>query len=380
MISPRHKHIALALPLDIVFIERLVPGILSFARQQHWTFTRMVERRSASIQWLTRWKGDGAFVLISTPADARIARSLSIPVVNVGGYICDPRIPTVTMDHRAIGRLAAHHLLERRFRRFGYYGKSGLYYSQQRRKGFTEAIKAAAPDSKISILQVPDRPTRRSQEEQLLVWLRSLEPPVGIFASWDLRAAMILDACAEAGLRVPQDVGILGVDNDPVVCEYSTPTLSSVPRNDLELGHRAAALLHDLMNGAAPPSAPILIPPSEVVCRGSTQTLAIDDPIIAALVEHIRAHLDKPFGVEALLAQASLSRRRLEQRFHASLGCTPYVLINRLRVDRAKQLLLEQDNASLTEIANACGFTDLRRFRLVFRRFTSQSPAQFRRH
>lgn len=376
------KRIALALPLDVVYIERLVPGILEFAREQgNWTFTRLVERLSPSIEWLRDWEGDGAFVLITTPADARIARSLRMPVVNVGGYFRDAGVPTVTVDHQAIGRLAAEHLLERRFRRFGYYGKRGLWYSHQRRMGFQTAIKAAG--GQCEVLEVPDYPARRqkwgSQEEQLGEWLRSLRPPVGIMASWDLRARMVLEACAEAGLRVPEDVGIVGVDNDPIVCEFSAPPLSSVARNDQEVGRQAAVLLHQLIKGAHRPKHPVLIPPRGVVPRRSTQTVAIEDPVVAALAERIRQHLGKPFGVEDLLAHAPLSRRRLEQRFRKSLGSTPYAFINTLRVEKAKSLLAEPNKTPLTAIAAACGFSDLRRFRLVFRRLAKQTPAEYRR-
>lgn len=378
----RTKHIALALPLDIVFIERLLPGILEFARQEcGWVFTRVPERRTPSFEWLRSWTGDGAFVLIGNQKDAEVALSLPMPVVNVGGYVFDTRIPTVTLDQRMVGRLAAEHLLARRFRNFGYYGVRDLWFSQQRRIGFQAAIEAAGytcnSTEGSSLIKSPQQ--WRDATGGLARWLRSLQPPVGIMASWDLRAQMLSEACTTMGLRVPEDVAIIGVDNDPVACEFCIPQLSSVSRNDRELGWQAARLLSQLLRGARPPKLPILIPPDGVVARRSTDALGIEDPEIAKLVHEIRGRLSEAFGVERLLRLSSLSRRQLEQRFQRSVGSPPYAFLNELRVELAKQLLAEPGKRTLTEVASECGFSELRRFRLVFRRLTKLSPAEYRR-
>ncbi|MCX7827196.1 MAG: DNA-binding transcriptional regulator, partial [Verrucomicrobiae bacterium] len=369
-------------PLGIAFMERLLQGILDYAREHGgWVFTRMPERLNPSIDWLAHWQGDGAFAVITTAADAKVARTLRMPVVNLTAYLAEPGVPTVMVDHEATGKLAARHLIERRFQRFGYYGTRGVRYSELRRAGFAAAVAKAG--GRCSVLEVPATLSVRQrwnrQEEDLARWLRMLQPPVGVMASTDLRASMIADACARLGLRVPEDVAVIGVDNDPVVCEFSHPPLSSVSRNDVEVGRRAAALLDRLMRGASPPKQPILIAPDGVVARRSTQTLAIEDPHVAAAVRHIREHLHEPFGVERILDLSPVSRRRLEHRFRQSLGCTPYAFITRLRVERAKELLATPEKRTLTEIATACGFSEPRRFRLVFQRLTGATPAEYRR-
>ncbi|MFA6563441.1 MAG: DNA-binding transcriptional regulator [Verrucomicrobiia bacterium] len=376
------KRIGLAFPLGIAFMERLLQGILDYAREHGgWVFTRMPERLNPSIDWLAHWQGDGAFVVITTAADTKIARTLRMPVVNLTAHLGETGAPTVMVDHEATGRLAAAHLLERRFHRFGYYGTRGMHYSKLRRTGFAAAIGKAG--GQCSVLEVSAAVTARRrwsrQEEELEQWLQTLQPPVGIMASTDLRASMVVDACAQLGLRVPEDVAVIGVDNDPVVCEFSHPPLSSVSRNDGEVGRRAAALLDRLMRGSSPPKQPILIAPDGVVARCSTETLAIENTHVAAAVQHIREHLHEPFGVERILGLSSVSRRRVEHRFRQSLGCTPYAFITRLRVERAKQLLAESEKRSLSEIATACGFSELRRFRLVFQRLTGTTPAHYRK-
>ncbi len=379
----RVKQIALALPLDVVFVERLLPGILDFARNHGgWVFTQIPERLSPSFEWLRYWEGDGAFVLIGNQTDVKIARSLTIPIVNVGGYVRDERIPTVTLDQQMVGRLAAEHLLARRFHRFGYYGVRGLWYSEQRRIGFEAAVKAAgyACSSIEGTTLVRSVRDWRRVAGELTRWLRSLRPPVGILASWDLRAQMLSEACRMIGLRVPEDVAIVGVDNDPIACEFCIPQLSSVSRNDRELGWQAANLLSQLLEGKRSSKLPILIPPDRVVARQSTNILAIEDPEIADLVQQIRDHLEEVSGVERILSLCSLSRRQLEQRFRKGLGSSPHALLNELRIERAKALLAEPRKRTLTSVASDCGFSELRRFRVVFRRLINLSPAEFRRN
>jgi LacI family transcriptional regulator len=379
----RVKHIALALPLDVVFVERLLPGILEFARSQGgWVFTRVPERLAPSFEWLRNWEGDGAFVLIGNNVDVKMARSLPMPIVNVGGYVQDVRIPTVTLDQQMVGRLAAEHLLARRFHRFGYYGVRDLWYSEQRRIGFEDALRAAGHTSSSmeSTSLIGSRRDWRRVGGELAKWLRSLRPPVGIMASWDLRAQMLSEACAMIGLRVPEDVAIIGVDNDPIACEFCIPQLSSVSRNDRELGWQAANLLSQLIEGKRPPKIPILIPPDSIVARRSTDTLVVEDPEIAEIVWQLRDQLSEAFGVERILRFTPLSRRQLELRFRRSVGSSPYAFLNELRIERAKVLLSEPRKRTLTSVASDCGFKELRRFRLVFQRLTKLSPAEYRRN
>jgi LacI family transcriptional regulator len=379
----REKHIALALPLDIVFVERLLPGILDFARDQGgWVFTRIPERLTSSFEWLRNWEGDGAFVLISNKTDVKVAQSLPMPIVNVGGYVKDVRVPTVTLDQQMVGRLAAEHLLARRFHRFGYYGVRDLWYSEQRRIGFEAALQEAgykcSSIESTNLIRSP-RDWRRVGGE-LARWLRSLQPPVGIMASWDLRAQMLSEACRMIGLRVPEDVAIIGVDNDPIACEFCIPQLTSVSRNDREVGWQAANLLSQLLEGKRSLKLPILIRPDRVVARRSTDTLVIEDAEVARIVQQIRDRLNEVFGVERILRLSPLSRRQLEQRFRKSVGSSPYAFLNELRVERAKTLLAESHKRTLTRIASECGFSELRRFRAVFRRLTRLSPAEYRRN
>ena len=374
--------VALAFPMGLAFVERLMQGILDYAKGHgDWSFARLPEMLSPSIGWLRDWPGDGAFVLVTNPEDAELARRLPSPVVNLAGHLNEVGVPSVTVDHRETGVVAAEHLLGRRFRRFGFYGIRGKLYSERRREGFVETVERAG--GTCGVLEVDTLEVQPiqwvDQSDELERWLRGLVPPVGVMASTDLRAGMVLDACLRLGLRVPEDVAVIGVDNDPVACEFRAPQLTSVSRNDYQVGYEAAHMLDRLVHGGSPPSEPMLIRPDGVVVRKSTEVLAIDDPEVAEVVGMIGERLHQPFGVEGVLGGLGISRRRLEQRFRQSLGCSPAAFLNEQRVERAKRLLSDGELTSLTDIGAACGFSELRRFREVFRRITGKSPADFRR-
>jgi LacI family transcriptional regulator len=375
-------------PQGLPFLERLLRGITDYSRQDGgWTFTRLPEALGPSVDWLRHWSGDGAFVLAVTPSDARTARRLGFPVVNLASHLPETGLPTVVVDHGKIGEVAARHLLDRRFRRFGFYGAAGLWYSQLRRDGFRETVRTAGGSCHVleAVAGSSASGAWRDQQRQLETWLRSLRPPVGIMASTDLRAGMVLEACHSLGLKVPEQVALVGVDNDPVFAEFHDPTLTSVSRNDHEVGLQAGAMLAELMRrGGSTRPAPqrrlVLVPPDGIVLRGSTATLAIDDPIVDEAVRLIRKHIHKPFGLRDVLKHVPLSRRAFEYRFRAALGSSPYHYINRVRVDLAREFLADPKRLKLSTIATACGFRSLQRFRLVFHRIVGQTPSEYRRH
>jgi LacI family transcriptional regulator len=179
-------------------------------------------------------------------------------------------------------------------------------------------------------------------------------------------------------VRVEDIAAAPGVDDDPVTSTSAAPALSTIACDWQRLGHEAAALLEEQMVGAPSPRADARIPPLGLVRRRSTEVVAIEDPGVAAAVEFIRDNISQVFCVEALLRVSRMPRRSLEMAFRQSVGCTPYAYITHARLARAKELLAAPTARTLTEIAAACGFRDLRRFRLVFRREVGIGPAEYR--
>lgn len=378
--SSRSKlRVALSFPSGIALSERIQQGIASYARQRGgWNISHHPEMIGTSVTWLRDWHGDGAFIFAITDKECKIARSLHIPVLNLASHVARPGLPTVSPDHYEIGRLAAEHLLSKNFRRLAFYGTTGLHYSNERLRGFIETARNRATLDQL-LVPLPSRvPFHwRNQETALDLWLKKLARPVGIFAGTDLRAGIVLDACERLAIKVPREIAVLGVDNDPLVCELREPSLSSVSRNDFEVGRQAAILLEKLIRRRAHSDHWVLVAPDGIVARQSTCTIAVDDPLITEAISHIQSRIGRPFGAEEIAREVPLSRRRFEARFCQAVGRSPYAFINNLRVERAKSLLENHPRLPLTEIAKACGFSGPRRFRLVFQRTTGLPPRQW---
>jgi LacI family transcriptional regulator len=318
---------------------------------------------------------------IGSLAEARTAKKLGVPVVNLAATRQYVDVPRVMVDHYAMGRMAAAHLLDRGLRRLAYCGSEGRWYSQLRCQGFVRRAQQAGVA--FDVFQSPPhmhpRETWQQRVAPLADWLRTLKPPVGLLAVHDYRARIVVDECRRAGLRIPHDVAVVGLDNDPTVCEYCQPTLTSVSRNAWRVGYEAASLLDRLMSGRPPPPYDTLIQPDGVIARQSTDTVAVDDPYVAEAVHFVHEHLGEAFGVAQVVKAGRVSRRELENRFQRVLQCTPYDYICRARIERAKQLLGSRERTKLQAVASACGFSSVERMRLVFLRMNGKTPVEYRR-
>ena len=386
--NPGRKHppiVNFGFPRGFSFFERMRTGIIDYAQARGgWQFSLMPETIAPpSIEWLKHMRFDGAFVYATTTRDLRVARTLRFPIVNLADHVDPSAIPSVLGDHRRIGQMAAGHLLGLGFARLGYFGPGYMWYSVQRHAGFADAARQAGAQCHSLLVQPSQHPALawRNQHRQLERWLRGLRPPIGIMASMDLRAAMIVNMCSQIGLRVPDDVAVLGVDNDQTICDLGSVPLTSIARNDWKAGWEAAAMLDRLMAGKTISTNPVLIEPERVVVRKSTETMPVDDPFLARLIADARTELGKPFGVEWFVQRSGCSRSWLERHFRAELGHPPLTILNRLRVARAREILSDagRETLSLSAIAAQCGFADLRRFRLVFTKHMGATPKQFRR-
>ncbi len=380
------RRVAVAYPLAVPHMTAFVGGMMDYAEQHGgWSLTTSppsligAGEVSLTLDELQGWPGDGVFAALLSEADMRAARRLGIPVVNGASTLPDTDIPRVRPDHYAMGRLAAEHLLERGLQRLAYYGLQGFWFSELRGRGFAECAEQAG--ASCDVLQVPRQlgpgANWHKRTDLLVQWLKGLQPPVGLLAVQDYRARAVMEECEQLGLRVPHDVAVIGMENDPTLCEFCQPTLSSVSRNSWHLGFETAAMLDCLMDGRPTPNE-IVIPPDELVARQSTDTIAVEDSQLAAAVHFIHDHLTEPFGVDRVVQATSVSRRQLEIRFRRMLGCSPHDYLNRKRVERAKQLLSAPGRIKFQSVVNACGFPSVGRMRLIFKRLTGMTPLEYR--
>jgi LacI family transcriptional regulator len=281
------------------------------------------------------------------------------------------RLPMILNDNVAVGRMAAQHLADRGFRRLAYYGVRGERWSELRLRGVEAVAKARVP------VHAP-RGKWEASQERLKRWLLGLPRPLGLVAANDIHGLRALDACRRAGLAVPEQVAVVGADDDAELCELSDPPLSSVTFNPERVGYEAAALLDRLMAKRPAPRGPLRVPPLGVSTRQSTDILAIDDAHVAKAIHYIRRHAFEGITVEDVLEGVPLSRRALEHRFRRRLGRTPKEEIQRLRFDEAKNLLASTD-LPLARISERLGFHQPAYLSAVFKKETGKTPARYRR-
>jgi LacI family transcriptional regulator len=310
-----------------------------------------------------------------------LIRSTGLPAIDLRGAVPGSPIPLVGLDSHAAARLAFKHLRERGFRHFAYCGViAGQYRFLDLR---AEEFERLAREGGFSFSQFPrdtnDHASKTwdQQQEQILRWVTRLPKPVGIMSCHDDRGIELLNTCRQAGVAVPDDVAVIGVDNDEVLCELADPPLSSVDSNTEQIGYRAAALLDQLMVGEIKLSGTTTIEPLNVVARRSTDTLAIDDREMAAAMRFIREHACDGINVDDVLWQLGMSRSTLDRRFSNAFGTTPSDEIVRLRMNRVKQLLIETDYP-LPKIADLAGFEHSEHMGALFRRTFGQTPGNFR--
>jgi LacI family transcriptional regulator len=310
-------------------------------------------------------------------------RAMCIPVVDLNDLHDDLGLPRGGRSPRRRNGPAAGHLLERGFRNFAFCGFTGERWSAGRREGCLEALTGAGCRCAVheSYWRGPLARGWDREQDRIARWVSRLDRPLGIVACNDLRGHHVLDACTRAGLAVPEEVAVIGVDDEELLCEMCDPPLSSVVPGAERIGHEAAALLDRLMAGTEGRAVMELerrIEPLGVTTRQSTDILAIPDADVAAALRLIRQRACEGLRVADVLRLVPLSRSLLERRFRKFLGRSPQAEIRLVQVKRIKQLLAETD-LPLAEIAGLSGFEHVEYLSVVFKRLTGQSPGAYRR-
>lgn len=299
------------------------------------------------------------------------------PVVMMFPY-ADPRVGVVCADDAAIGRLAFEHFASLGLKQFAVYQMpwAGAEFAHVRVAGFRRAAEKAGFKVHLS----PDQPPIFSTPQdrpRLRTWLEGLPKPIGLFCMTVYPAWEAIRVCQEAEILVPDEVAVLGVDRDDLVCNLLTPKLSTIDTGAFRIGYEAARLALRMLRGRARPKKPIFIPPGELIIQQSTDTLAIDDPDLSAAVRFIRQHACQGIQVRDILTKVTMSRRALEMGFKRVLGRTVHEEIIRLRVEAAKKLLAET-NLSILAASERSGFGSLSEFNKVFREKCGVIPRDYR--
>ena len=329
--------------------------------------------------WLKWVCPDGVIVRLHNKRLRDAVLELKAPTVDVLGLCPHESIPLVHVDNEATAQLAATHLQERGFRHFGVCGLENVNWSEMRSRAFVSFLAQAGYQCEVHQMVGQSRSRRRweAEHEKLLQWVANLPKPCGVLVCGDSLGPPFLEACRRAAIMLPDEVAVIGVSNDEMLCEMANPPLSSVVSNHGRVGYEAASLLDGMMRGEPMPDAPIYISPLRVAVRQSTDVLAIDDPDTITAIRFIRNHACDGISIEDVVEATLLSRSTLKRRFREFLGRSIHDEIVRVRVLQAQQLLADT-NLSIGQIAHKVGFSHPEYFTVVFKSAVGKTPRQCR--
>jgi LacI family transcriptional regulator len=377
----KRPRVALLIETSNSYARGLLRGIHAFMRDHGSWSTYLTEqgRGGAPPIWLNaKWRGDGIIARIENRRIAQAVLRTKVPVVNVSSSQVARKTPRVATNGLAVARLAAEHLAERGLKHFGFCGDDRFEWSLRRSDEFARIIADMGYACDIYGAQKLLRSALSWNQEEVAMteWLRELPKPAGVMVCHDLRGLQLLQVCQRMGLTVPDEVAVLGVDNDELLCNLSTPTLSSINQDTFRIGYEAARLLDLWMRGKHPGDG-MQIDPLGVVLRQSTNMLCLTDPHVATAVRFIRDHACDGINVDDVLAEVPLSRRALEHRFKKLLGHTPHDEILKLQFLRVKQLLTES-SLPMATIAARTGFRHVEYLSSVFKQRFGMPPSEYR--
>jgi LacI family transcriptional regulator len=374
--------VALLIETSNAYARGLLSGVVRFVREQHrpWSIHLAEQGRGGTPpRWLAGWRGDGIIARVENAQIARAVRRKRLPVVDVSAARHLRNVAWVETDDAAIARLAAEHLLERGFRQLAFCGDPAFNWSNWRRDHFVRIVQGHRRACHVfDSRSIGRRGDSQRHRRALADWVRELPKPVGMMACYDIKAREILDLCREFRIAVPEDVAVIGVDNDELLCNLSFPPLSSVIPDAQQTGYEAALLLDRLMRGITVPSSAHLIEPLGVATRQSTDVLAIEDRDVATALRYLREHAYDDIDVADVLKTVTVSRRVLERRFLRIVGRTPHAELARLRIERVKEFLADTD-LNLDVISRRAGFRHPEYLSVAFKKSTGRTPSAFRR-
>jgi LacI family transcriptional regulator len=378
--------VALIIDPGQTYDRRIIRGVAAYVQKYRRDWSLYVEDDLvARLPDLKAWAGDGIVANFDDRRIAQAVKSLGVPVVGVGGgygyYEDDSDIPYVRTDNRAIARLAAEHLIDLGFRRFAFCSEPPTRtngFVRERADAFTEFIAEAGFECEVFAGRYsPAKQWRRSQAA-LQKWLERLARPIGMMACTDARARHVMMACRVAGLRVPDDIAIVGVDNDDIMCELTQPPLTSIEQGAMRVGFEAAALLDEMMAGKKPHRHSTTAPPERLVARQSTDVMAVADEDVAEAIRYIRQHACDPIQVRDVLEVARMSRSTLEARFRETIGRSIHAEIRRVQIEAARRLLITT-NMPIKEVVQRVGVSSVQYFTAMIRHATGQTPGEIRK-
>ena len=376
--NPRYR-VALAVHDPIGIETEVVHGVLAYREHiDHWELLGQRDVPFRQFKRINLSNVDGVIAAFSDRGSEQAVLDAGVAAVRTTNRLADSTLAMVATDNQAVGRMGAEHLLHLGHARIGFFAPDGGRDSEQQLAGFREVIEQDAGRT-CDLIEVGDcRPSGARDTGPVRRWLDPRRGSIAVMTPDDNTARWLIDMAAiDYGLRVPDDVAVLGVGNDPWANALAPVRLSTVAVDLRQVGYLASKILDGIMAGEMPPP-PQFIPPVGVIARRSTDVALAEDPLVVDALRYMRDHCQYGINVEDVLDHLGISRRMLELRMKKATGQTPQVAIGRARIQRVKKMLVESDQ-TLGEVARACGFSHQARLNNVFKRATGMTPGEYRR-
>lgn len=362
----------------------LLKGFLRYSKEVgNWSFYRIPLTRDNMYEDTVskiaqQWGADAIMGQISNVNIERL-KSIGIPIILQNYTDRVSGISNITGDYWGTGTMAANYFLKKRYTNFAFYGTHTTVWSREREDGYRDRI---TENGREVIGYNEDHNIRydsASDLANLRNWLRDLPKPIAIFACDDAFALRITEVCRLNDIRVPEDVAVLGVDNDEILCNMSDPPLSSIVLDVENGGYQAARLLHQIINNRDLPQFNIVINPIRIERRKSTEGYAINDPLVLSTIRMIEDDNNRQITIKEILERVHVSRRVLEKRFKSTVGDSIYQYILEYRISCFAEKLLTSDKP-VSEIAFDLGYDDYVNLSKAFKRIYEMTPTQYRNH
>lgn len=363
----------------------LLKGISKYSAEHgHWSFCRMplyyreTLGSKGILNWAEDWKAHGIIGQLYNEMENDLYQS-PIPVIAQDFKERFRFIPNITGQYRETGKLGAEYFLNKGYTQFAFYGFNNIVWSRERAEGFESAVNQAG----FHVHYFEHKKARSTdiwyyKSNSLSKWLKSLPKPIALMACDDNQGVHITEACKQNNIRVPQEVAVLGVDNDVMLCELSDPPLSSIELDIERAGYDTARAMDLMITGRAKFYRDILVPPLKVVTRNSTDIYASQDDYVATVLDFIHKNIDQNLLVDHIIKEVPMSRRSLEKRFVEVTGLPIYKYIFKLRIEKLAQRLVSSE-MSVFEIALEMGLSDSKNIARQFRQVMGCTPLEYRR-
>lgn len=366
------------------YSRNLLKGIVRYSKEVgNWSFQRMplyyrmLYGENGVVEWAKKWQAD-AIIAQLTDVNIELLNDLNIPIIVQNYRDRNKAVSNLTGDYFNTGVMAAKFFLNRGYRNFAFYGFKGAIWSRERADGYSHEIEKQG--YKLAVLENDNKDKEEWSYNHTVLgnWLQSLPKPVALFACDDHFALQISETCNVYNINVPDDIAILGVDNDDLLCNISDPPLSSIVLDVENGGYNAGKLLHQLITKEITEPFNIVVNPLIIERRKSTEKYAVSDKNIRIILNYIEKNYANHLSVEELVKQVPLSRRVLEKKFKEETGESLYQYIQNYRIDQFTRLLITTDY-SLFEAALQSGFENYKNVSRIFRKYKSLSPAEYRK-